>query len=141
MRWWAWRVDTYGDPADIRIFVLYYDPAIYKELDHSLGLKEGLLCLVKAFGDQGLAARNNVIITHEMLHTLGATDKYDARTEQSFFPDGYAEPDRRPLYPQQKAEIMGGLIPVATDKGRMPPGLDFTVIGPVTAREIGWTEQ
>ena len=140
MRWWAWRADTYEDPADIRIFVLYYDPAVYKELGHSLGLKEGLLCLVKAFGDYSLASRNNVIIAHEMLHTLGATDKYDPRTEQPYFPEGYAEPDRQPLYPQKRGEIMGGLIPVSADKGRMPMGLDYTVIGPVTAGEIGWID-
>ena len=140
MRWWAWRVDTYEDPADIRIFVLYYDSAVYKELGHSLGLKEGLLCLVKAFADDALASRNNVIISHEMLHTLGATDKYDERTEQPYFPEGYAEPNRKPLYPQKRAEIMGGLIPVSADKSKMPTGLDYTLIGPVTAREIGWTD-
>ncbi|MEN8135089.1 MAG: hypothetical protein ABFS18_06075 [Thermodesulfobacteriota bacterium] len=140
MRWWAWRVDTYEDPTDIRIFVLYYDPAVYKELGHSLGLKEGLLCLVKAYADYSLAPRNNVIIAHEMLHTLGATDKYEARTEQPYFPAGYAEPDLDPLYPQERAEIMGGLIPVSADRGRMPAGLDYAVIGPVTAEEIGWID-
>lgn len=140
MRWWAWRVDTYTEPVDIRIFVLYYDPAVYKELGHSLGLKEGLLCLVKAFADYSMAPRNNVIIAHEMLHTLGARDKYDARTEQPYFPEGYAEPDRTPLYPQKRGEIMGGLIPVSEDQGKMPTGLDYAVIGPVTAGEIGWVD-
>lgn len=140
MRWWAWRVDTYTEPVDIRIFVLYSDPAVYKELGHSLGLKEGLLCLVKAFADYSMAPRNNVIIAHEMLHTLGARDKYDARTEQPYFPEGYAEPDRTPLYPQKRGEIMGGLIPVSEDQGKMPTGLDYAVIGPVTAGEIGWVD-
>ncbi len=140
MRWWAWRVDTYTEPVDVRIFVLYYDPAVYKELGHSLGLKEGLLCLVKAFADYSMAPRNNVIIAHEMLHTLGARDKYDARTEQPYFPEGYAEPDRTPLYPQKRGEIMGGLIPVSEDQGKMPTGLDYVVIGPVTAGEIGWID-
>jgi hypothetical protein len=140
MRWWAWRAATHGELADIRIFVLYHDPAVHEELGHSLGLKEGLLCVVKAFADPALAARNNVIIAHEMLHTLGATDKYDFRTEQPYLPAGYAEPDHIPLYPQAKAEIMGGLIPVSAEQGEMPPGLDYTVIGPLTAAEIGWTE-
>ena len=140
MRWWAWRVDTYEEPADIRIFVLYYDPAVYNALGHSLGLKEGLLCLVKGFADSSLASRNNVIIAHEMLHTLGATDKYDPRTEQPNFPSGYAEPERKPLYPQVMAEIMGGLVPVSEDRGWMPTGLDYTVVGPVTAGEIGWSD-
>lgn len=140
LRWWAWQVDTYSDPADIRVFVLYYDPLLYKELGHSLGLKEGLLCLVKAYAAPKLAARNNVVIGHEILHTLGATDKYDVKTEQVHFPAGYAEPERLPLYPQKMAEIMGGLIPVTQDKGKMPDGLGFALVGPVTAREIGWLE-
>jgi len=139
MRWWAWRVDTYEDPVDVRIFVLYYDPLIHEELGHSLGIKEGLLCLVKAFAANSLASRNNVIITHEMLHTLGATDKYEARTELPLFPEGYAAPDRIPLFPQELAEIMGGLIPVSAEIGEMPEGLAETMIGSVTAGEIGWT--
>jgi hypothetical protein len=138
LRWWAWRAAAGGEPADIRIFVLYYDPAGHRELGHSLGLKEGLLCVVKAFADPALAPRNNVIITHELLHTLGATDKYDARTEQPHFPAGYAEPDRKLLYPQTMAEIMGGLIPISAEAGEMPAGLVETVIGPVTGAEIGW---
>jgi hypothetical protein len=138
MRWWAWRVDTYDGPANIRIFVLYYDPAIHKELDHSLGLKEGLICMVNAFADYRHVPGNNVIIAHELLHTLGATDKYDPQTELPVFPDGYADPQRKPLHPQLRAEIMGGLIPIEDDQGKMPSGLGRTVIGPRTAAEIGW---
>lgn len=138
MRWWAWRADLYDGPANIRIFVLYFDPAINKELDHSLGLKEGMLCVVKAFADYRFTARNNVIIAHELLHTLGATDKYDVQTGQPLFPAGYAEPERRPLHPQEMAEIMGGLVALEADRGEMPAGLAQTLIGPVTAREIGW---
>ena len=138
MRWWAWRVDTYDGPGNIRIFVLYYDPKIHKELGHSLGLKEGLLCMVNAFADYRHAPSNNVIIAHELLHTLGATDKYDPQTELPVFPDGYADPQRKPLHPQRRAEIMGGLIPIEDGKGKMPSGLPRTVIGPLTAAEVGW---
>ena len=81
-----------------------------------------------------------MIITHELLHTLGATDKYDPQTNQPFFPDGFAEPERTPLYPQRWAEIMGGFIAVSEEKGLMPEGLSQTVIGPLTAGEIGWTD-
>ena len=138
MRWWAWRADTYDGPIDIRIFVLYYDPANHKELGHSLGLKEGLICMVNAFADYRHAPGNNVIIAHELLHTLGATDKYDPQTELPIFPDGFADPQQQPLYPQRRAEIMGGLIMAEDDKGKMPPGLSRTVIGPLTAAEVGW---
>jgi hypothetical protein len=55
------------------------------------------------------------------------------------YPGGYAEPDKSPLYPQQKAEIMGGRIPVSASEFVIPPSLEQCIVGPETAREIGWT--
>ena len=141
LRWWAWWVDTHDGLANIRIFVLYFNPAHYKNLGHSLGLKEGQLCLVKAFAEYRSAAQNNVIITHELLHTLGATDKYEPESGMPFFPDGFAEPKKSPLYPQYRAEIMGGLVPASEEEGRMPDNVGQTLIGPLTAAEIGWAEE
>jgi len=40
-----------------------------------------------------------VVIAHELLHTVGATDKYDPATNESSLPEGYAEPDKIPLFP------------------------------------------
>jgi hypothetical protein len=77
LRWWAWLSNNYQEPLDIKLFVLYYDPASHRSLAHSLGLQKGQIGVIKAFGDQRDAARNNVIIAHELLHTLGAGDKYD----------------------------------------------------------------
>jgi hypothetical protein len=138
LRWWAWRSNNYQDPVDIKLFVLYYDPASHKSLDHSLGLQKGQIGVVKAFGDRRDAARNQVVITHELLHTLGASDKYDPLSAQPLFPDGYAEPERKPLLPQELAELMGGLIPLQDGKTVMPDNLGQVLIGPATAREIGW---
>ena len=138
MRWWAWRHNHYEGPVDLKLFVLFYDPATHKALDHSLGLEKGQIGVVKAFGDWRDAARNNVVIAHELLHTLGATDKYDPTSAQPLFPDGYAESDRKPLLPQKLAELMGGVIPLEDGKTAMPDSLAQVVIGPATAREIGW---
>jgi hypothetical protein len=141
MRYWAYRADTYKGPApDIQIFIAYFDPAAHKRLDLSLGLEKGLIGVVNAFADREMAEKNNVVITHELLHTLGATDKYDSATDQPLYPDGYAEPERVPLYPQEKAEIMAGSIPLSEDKADMPEGLMDTVIGAKTAAEIKWIE-
>ena len=41
-----------------------------------------------------MTEENNVIVAHEILHTFGATDKYDPATTQPRYPDGYAEPGR-----------------------------------------------
>ena len=141
LRYWAWKNDTYEGPlVNIQVFVLYFDPQAHKQLDHSLGLKEGHICMVKAFASRHQAASNNVIITHEMLHTLGATDKYDLQTLQPNYPEGYADPDRKPLYPQQYGEIMGRAIPLSETESKHPPALGYTVVGSQTAREIKWIE-
>jgi hypothetical protein len=119
---------------------IYYDPNTYSQLDHSLGLKEGHICMVKAFASHHQAAGNNVVIAHEMLHTLGATDKYNLQTLQPIYPEGYAHPEQKPILPQKFAEIMGRATPLSASESEMPESLAYTVIGPQTAREINWTE-
>jgi hypothetical protein len=76
-------------------------------------------------------------VIHEVLHTLGASDKYDA-SGRALYPDGFAEPARVPPYPQRLAEIMVGEIPLAPDRGKLPLTLDQVRVGASTAREIGW---
>jgi hypothetical protein len=139
LRYWAWNNDTYQGPlTNIQVFVLYYDPNTYSRLDHSLGLKEGHICLVEAFASRHQTFDNNVIIAHEMLHTLGATDKYNLQTLQPLYPEGYADPEQNPLLPQKFAEIMGRAIPLSPSESKIPDSLASTVIGPQTAREINW---
>jgi hypothetical protein len=79
-----------------------------------------------------------VVIAHELLHVFGATDKYDPATNQPLVPQGLANPQARPLYPQRKAEIMGGRIALSPTEARMPSSLRASLVGPETAREIGW---
>jgi len=139
MRYWAWKNDSYSGPlTNIQVFVLYHDPEVHSQLDHSLGVKEGHICIVKAFATRHQAARNNVIIAHEMLHTLGATDKYNLQTLQPIYPEGYDDQEKEPLLPQEYAEIMGRAIPLSPSESKMPDSLAYTVIGPITAREIKW---
>ncbi|GGO87477.1 hypothetical protein GCM10011348_40760 [Marinobacterium nitratireducens] len=139
MRWWAWRNDTWQGPApDIRIFMRYYSPENTDRLAHSLGLQKGLIGLVNAFAAERHQGQNNVVAAHELLHTLGATDKYDLGSGLPVWPDGYAEPERVPRYPQRLAEIMGGRVPISDGWALIPPGLDDVVVGPSTASEINW---
>jgi hypothetical protein len=140
LRGWAWRRES-GQPrphSQIRLFVLYYDPETSPQLAHSLGLREGLIGVVHAFATREMAPSNNVVIAHELLHTLGASDKYDRGTEMPRWPDGYAEPGRQPRFPQRYAEVMGGRVPLTPVKAEIPLGLEDTVVGPLTAQEIGW---
>lgn len=140
MRLWAWQHDQAPGPKpDIRLFMSFHDPAITPRLAHSVGLKEGRMGLIQVFASRADHGANTVVITHELLHTLGATDKYDPATLQPRYPEGYADPAQEPRLPQNQAELMAGRIPVGADTADIPAALDQTLIGPLTAREIGWT--
>jgi hypothetical protein len=80
-------------------------------------------------------------MAHELLHALGATDKYDLQDDQPIAPDGFAEPERQPLYPQSFAELMGGRIPVSRTEATTPESLQQVLIGAKTASEIGWSKR
>ena len=142
MRWWASSVtdaQDHPDP-DVRIFIRYHAPREQFVLENSVGLQKGMVGIVNAFAGRRHAGSNNVIIAHEFLHTLGATDKYDPATGMPAYPLGYAEPERSPRFPQERAEIMGGRIPLADDDAVIPKSLKYVIIGGSTAREIRLTD-
>jgi hypothetical protein len=141
MRYWAWQATrAVGSAARIKIFVLYHEAKPSMRLAHSLGLQKGLLGVVHAFAEPRLAAKNNVVIAHELLHTVGASDKYDPSNNRPLYPIGYAEPDKQPLLPQEFATLMAGRIAVSADEARQPKSLDWVIIGEHSAREIRWIE-
>jgi hypothetical protein len=141
LRFWAWRVSGKAhEPEDIRIFVLYHDPDITPTVPHSLGLTKGLIGVVYAFATPLMNGENDVLIAHELLHTVGATDKYDSATDAPLFPTGYGDPSQTPLYPQLFAELMAGRRMVAPDRWEQAASLDEVVVGPATALEIHWTD-
>jgi hypothetical protein len=141
LRYWAWRVSGHvREPEDIRMFVLYHDPALTPSVPHSLGLSKGLIGVVYAFAVPDMNDENNVVIAHEMLHTVGATDKYNFLDDSPRFPDGYGDPAQTPLYPQLKSELMAGRRMLARDKWQQALSLDEVVIGPATALEIRWPQ-
>ncbi len=138
MRWWASRIASdQDDPApDVRVFVRYHAPRSAFVLENSVGIQKGMVGVVNAFAGPRQAGTNNVVIAHEFLHTLGATDKYDPANGQPDIPAGIAEPDRKPRFPQRFAEIMGGRIAVSESDAMLPKSLKYVVIGADTAREI-----
>ncbi|HET9862530.1 MAG TPA: hypothetical protein VFP37_03745 [Steroidobacteraceae bacterium] len=146
--WWSLKLRLYARrnahpagraPPTIRIFVLYHDPSFDEPVPHSVGLQKGLVGVVHAFADASMTRTNNVVIAHEILHTLGATDKYELDSLAPLYPAGYAEPDRDPLYPQVLTEIMAGRRAVDEHTFEMPETLDEVVVGAATAAEIRWS--
>lgn len=142
LRFWAYkhaRAASIVTPR-VRMFVLYYVGVEGKALQHSLGVKEGLIGVVHAYAQPDQDAQNNVVIAHELLHTVGARDKYAPEDNRPLFPDGFADATREPLYPQVEAEIMAGRVALSEDRAVTPGSLARCVIGRATSREIRWTQ-
>lgn len=138
-RYWAWK-NTPDDGADmtrVRMFVVYHTGED-APLQHSLGMQKGLMGLVHAFSLPAQTAQNNIVIAHEMLHTVGAIDKY-GYYGNPLHPQGYANIFRTPLYPQRYAEIMAGKIPTSSYSSYMAESLRSTIVNDYTAGEINWT--
>ena len=146
--WWSLKLRMYARravraagriPPQIRVFVRYHDPSFTSIVPHSVGMQKGLVGVVHAFADRDMTRTNNVVIAHEILHTLGASDKYDPSTLAPQYPIGYAEPEREPRYPQSFAEIMAGRYAIDSHTFEIPESLDDVLVGPATALEIRWT--
>ena len=138
-RYWAYKntPDEKPNIRRVRIFVHYHETEEGKKLQHSLGLDKGLIAIVHAFASTDQEQQNNIVITHELLHTVGAYDKYNTQN-QPIFPYGYAAPLQAPLFPQSHAEIMAAKIPLSSTHSKMAASLDQCIIGEKTAEEINW---
>jgi hypothetical protein len=143
MRYYAARV-AWDDPLptpDIQVFALYRPLTRGSApMPDSVGLSKGLIAVAHLYAHPNAAGSNDVVITHEVLHTLGATDKYDLATGQPLAPAGLGEPGRAPMYPQEFGEIMAGRIAIGPRSSSIALSLDDMLVGPQTAAEIGWTE-
>ena len=141
LRWFAMRASRVPGraPPRIRLFVLFHDPSTLSVAPDSHGLQKGLAGVVHVFADRAMSGSNDIVIAHELLHTVGASDKYDLATGAPLFPSGYGNRERIPRYPQERAEIMAGRRALSAREFEMPRSLREVVVGPETAREIRWT--
>ena len=143
MRFWAWMQDFRDDliQPDIQMFAIYHGAERNQEVEISVGMRKGRYGVLNLYASRSMNSRNLVVFTHELLHVLGATDKYTLSTGEPEYPFGFADPNQRPLFPQTRAEIMGGRIPINSYSSRMPSSLDQCKIGLLTATEIGFFAQ
>ncbi len=138
-RWYAlMHQPDVGHAVDIKLYLLYYDVQKHQRLMHSTALNKGRIGRVNLFAHATQHPVNMVVMAHELLHTINATDKYNLYDNEPMFPLGFAEPYAQPLYPQSMAEIMAGKVPISESESRMARDLTEVVIGRQTAREIGW---
>ncbi len=145
--WALWRWTSSVDGAahldassyDSRIYVVARPPAsAQRELIEGESEEGGRLGTVEVELDASMADFALFVAAHELFHTLGATDKYDA-SGVALNPSGLAEPDLNPTFPQRFAEIMARNRPVAPGVEEPPVSLDQLAVGPATALEIGWS--
>jgi hypothetical protein len=139
-RYWAWRVAV-DDPLptpDVQVFALYHPGDGARAVPDSLGLSKGLMAIAHLYAGADAHGSNQVVVAHELLHTLGASDKYDRATGLPLVPDGLGDPAQSPLHPQRYGEIMAGRIATDANAAVIPESLAQMVVGPASAREIGW---
>jgi len=139
---WAEDIDERGGIVesmyDSRIYVLAKKASAiddaFVEGQSELG---GRLGFVEVELDAGMVDLAEIVVAHELFHTLGATDKYDASGHVRH-PEGYVEPNAVPLHPQRFAEIMARNRPTGPNQEAVPDTLDELGVGAATAEEIGW---
>ncbi|MFO0759817.1 MAG: hypothetical protein U0359_25250 [Byssovorax sp.] len=139
---WIARVDASGGFVtkgfDTRIY-LHARPPLTAERKQIEGTSEqgGRTGVVSVELDASMADFTLFVATHELFHTLGASDKY-ALDGSVLEPDGLAEPDRSPRYPQRFAEVMARHRPLSATRSSPPSSLAELAVGATTAAEIGW---
>jgi hypothetical protein len=123
---------------DARIYVLARTPVDARRKSvEGFGEQGGRVGVIEVELDDAMIDFALFVATHELMHTLGASDRYDATGEPQV-PDGLADPQRDPLYPQDGAEIMARHRAVSPGRSEPPEALEELVVGELTAREIGW---
>ena len=141
MRWFVTRLHfSYDGPTpDITLFAIYREGGLGGTLDRSTALRKGMIVFANLYAIREMHGSNQMVVAHEVLHTLGASDKYDLSTGLPLHPHGLADPDRTPVFPQEAAELMAGRIALGPAEAATPHSLSQVTIGPATAHEIGWT--
>lgn len=125
------------DNFDIKLYLYIYpaDKGLDYDKQHSVGTTRGRFGVVFLPIGKQSAGRTTCLIAHEILHTVGASDKYDG-SRLTVYPDGYFFPAQR--YPQQFAEIMALATPIDIGREKDADNLDTSRVGNKTAEEIGW---
>jgi len=141
---WRWtrKVDALAGldsgAFDSRIYVAARPPASEeREMVEGESEEGGRVGVVEVELDDSMADLALFVATHELFHTLGATDKYD-ESGRTLVPAGLAEPDRVPRLPQAYAEVMARNRPVEPGVEVPPESLAELAVGPETAAEVGW---
>jgi len=138
IHWWKLRFRDRENNPDIVVIAHHYDPENSPDIPCPVAVDEYRLVIANMVAGNTDCEGGLVVIAHEILHTVGATDLHDLTTLIPRFPEGYADPDREPRYPQTHAELMAPRIPISPYSEQEAHTFEEVVIGETTALEIGW---
>lgn len=134
-------VDEHVGPAahgaDVRVYVTVEPGGGGPRFVEGVATKGGDFGLVRVVLSEDMVDQAALAIAHEVFHCLGATDKYDAAGHAQV-PGGLVDPEQVPRYPQRRAAVMVGEVPLGPARGRLIQSVDEVGVAPETAREIGW---
>lgn len=134
------------DAIDVAAHVRHNDATVYVMLSNAASQAQRVEGIGEAGGRRGMVfveanatdlTLETVALAHELLHCLGATDKYDAKGH-AVVPAGLVAPEQSPLYPQPAGEVMVGEVAISETDGRPLRTLSEAQVGPATASEIHW---
>jgi hypothetical protein len=132
------RADVDADLFDARVYLAATNGDGIRTLSvEGTGQQGGRVGVVNIDLASSMVDLTLFVAAHELFHILGATDKYDA-DGNVMLPDGLADPERTPLYPQDGAELMARHRAIGPSDSVMLESLDELRIGPATAREVRW---
>lgn len=122
---------------DARIYVVL-EPSRDPERSFVEGYSEkgGRVGIARVQLDETTVDLGLFVVAHELMHTLGADDKYGA-DGSALIPTGLGDPEQQPLFPQRMAEVMARNRVVEPGVETIPTSLDELSIGRWTAAEIG----
>lgn len=130
------QVPTHG--LDSRIYLVATQPSVgVQRFVEGFSESGGRVGVARVELDATTVDLGLFVAAHELLHTLGATDKYHA-DGSAHLPEGLGDPQQRPLYPQLTTEVMARSRVLAPGSESVPDTLDELRVGRWTAREIGW---
>lgn len=134
------RAKLDDDGLDVRIYLVLRNPASpERSFVEGMSQQGGWVGMVEVELGEGMVDFALFVVAHELFHTFGASDKY-SKEGYTLVPDGLAEPDRVPLYPQRFTEVMARRRPLSPEREAWPDSLEELRVGLLTAREIGWVD-
>ena len=148
--WSSWSFTSYWhdlardfgaepDDWDARVY-LVYGHSLGDLASDSRGSTKGRIAVAFLSLEDPDPAYAQLTVAHELGHILGAEDLYDPSTFLSTIPQGLAEPNRRPLYPQRYAELMAVDRPLSPVQELQVGGLDEVRVGFHSAAKMGWAD-